>query len=226
MDAVWHNVAIIGAHGQIGQLLIPLLVDRGDQVLAVVRKAQQSGRVTELGAMPLVFDIESMDSRDLSPFLKGIDTVVFTAGAGVGSGPLRKRTVDYGGSVLVQRAALDAGVSRFIQVSTLNADHPIDPESSHVWKEYVRAKRDADNELRETALDWVIVRPGVLTDAPGTGKILSATRLPELAVDSLTIPRQDVAAVLAACVHDSHLSRITFDVVSGNTPIDQSLLAL
>ncbi|MSS83217.1 NAD(P)H-binding protein [Actinomycetaceae bacterium WB03_NA08] len=226
MDAVWHNVVIVGGHGKVAQLLTKDLVARGDQVTSLIRNQTQVDSVAALGATPLVFDIETMDARDLAPFFKGADTVVFAAGAGYGSGALRKRTVDYGGSVLSQRAALDAGVPRFIQISTLNAEHPIDPESDHVWKEYVRAKRDADRALRETALDWVIARPGILTDDPGTGSIRAARRLPELAVDSLSIPRADVAAILAYCVHNSHLSRLTFDAVTGSTPIEEALANL
>ncbi len=223
MDAVWHNVAVVGGHGKIGQLLCAELVSRGDQVTAVIRQTAQIPRMRELGTDPLVFDIEGMDARDLAPFFRGMDTVVFTAGAGVGSGAPRKRTVDYGGSLFAQRAALEAGVERFIQVSTLNVEHPIDPESSHVWKEYVRAKRDADKQLCRTTLDWVIVRPGILIDEPPTGHIHAERQLPEMAADSLTIPRGDVATVLADCVHSSVISRIAFDVVSGNDPISEAL---
>lgn len=220
------KVAIVGGHGQIAQHLTRLLIERGDQVVSIIRSPQQVDRIAELGAQTVIADIESMDSRDLAPFFKDCDSVVFAAGAGYGSGALRKRTVDYGGSVLSQIAALEAGVPRFVQVSALAIDRPIDPEAEHVWKEYVRAKKDADKALRRTALKWTIVRPGVLTNEEPTGLVRAAEHLPGLAVDSLTIPRGDVAAVIACCLATPQTIFTSFDVVSGDQPIVDAIAGL
>lgn len=220
------RVAIIGGHGQIAQHLTRLLTRRGDQVISIIRAREQAERIAQLDAEPVIADIESMDSRDLAPFLRGCDAVVFAAGAGKGSGALRKRTVDYGGSVLSQIASLEAGVPRFVQISALVVDRPIDPEAEHVWKEYVRAKKDADKALRRTALKWTIVRPGVLTNDEATGLIRAAEHLPDLAVDSLTIPREDVAGVVACCLETPQTIFTSFDVVSGDRPIAEAIADL
>lgn len=217
------RVAIVGGHGQIARLLTPMLVKSGYDVLSIIRREEHAVAIQDLGAEPIVADIESMDARDLAPFLKGTGAVIFAAGAGVGSGARRKRTVDYGGSILSQQVALEAGVTRFLQVSALVVDQPPDPEADHVWKEYVRAKKDADKALRRTKLQWTIVRPGVLTDDAATGKVQVASRMPGLAADSLTIPRADVAAVLAACLELDNTVGKTFDVVSGNVAIREAL---
>lgn len=220
------TIAVIGGHGKVARLLTPILVERNYRVLAVIRNADQVGEVEAGGAQAVVADIESMNARDLTPFFRGVDAVVFAAGAGANSGAPRKRTVDFGGSMLSQRAALDAEVPRFVQISAVSADRPIDPEASISWREYVRAKQDADKYLRRTALDWTIVRPAMLTDEAPTGKVLVEARIPHLLADSLSIPRADVAQVVADCLVTPQTSRKAFDLGSGRTPIPEALAGL
>lgn len=223
MEKTPQTVAIIGGHGQIAQLLTAQLVARGDRVLAVIRDPAQSDTLTALGALPIIADIESMDARDLAPAFKGCEGVVFAAGAGPGSGARRKRTVDYGGSILSQQAALEAGARRFIQISALNVDRPVHPDADPVWREYVRAKKDADKALRRTTLKWTIVRPGALTDQPATGEVHVAERLPHDIVEGASIARADVADVVAHCLQMPATIRREFDVVNGPTPIREAL---
>lgn len=220
------KVAIVGGHGQVARLLTPVLIDRGDEVLSVVRNPAHVATVESLGAEAVVADIESLDARDLTPFLRGCDAVVFAAGAGTGSGAARKRTVDYGGSMLSQRAALDAGVARFIQISAVSVERPVDPEASIAWREYIRAKRDADKYLRRTNLEWTIVRPAMLTNDAPTGKVRVEAQIPHLLADSLSIPRADVAQVIADCLLIPQTIRASFDVGGGDTPIVEALAAL
>lgn len=217
------TIAIIGGHGQVARLLTKILIDRGYRVLSVIRNAGQIKTIEALGAEVIVANIENLNARDLTPFLRGCVAVVFAAGAGPNSGAARKRTVDYGGSVLAQRAALDAGVTRFVQISAVVAGHPVDPEADIAWREYVRAKEDADKALRRTALEWTIVRPAFLTDEAPTGKVRVEERIPHLLADSLSIPRADVAEVIADCLEIPQTIRRAFDVGSGETPIPVAL---
>ncbi len=103
--------------------------------------------------------------------LSGCDAVVFAAGGGADGNIERKRTVDLGGSLKAIKAAGLAGVGRFVQVSSIGVDDPLPDDTAPVWKAYVEAKRDADLALRTSDLDWTILRPGRLTDDPGTGLV-------------------------------------------------------
>lgn len=218
-------VVILGGHGQIGQLLTQQLLAAGQQVTCIIRKGRQVADVEALGATAVIFDLEAMNAGDLAPILKGAKAVVFAAGAGPGSEIRRKRTVDYGASVLAQRAAMEAGVPRFIQISAYGVDQPVDASASEIWREYVRAKRDADLELSESTLEWTIVRPTTLTNDPGVGTI-SATFgfFPE--AHPLPITRADVARTVAVLLEQPLLVRQVVDIAGGDVPIRQALGSL
>jgi uncharacterized protein YbjT (DUF2867 family) len=140
---------------------------------------------------------------------------VFAAGAGPGSGPERKRTVDYGAAVKL----MEAGVSRYVMVSAIGAGRPDD--WSEEMRPYYEAKAGADERLMESGLDYTIVRPGGLTDDPGTGRVRVGTNL-----DYGNIPRDDVAAVLLAVLETPGTVGKTFELVSGDTPVDEALRTL
>src|SRR5690606_16835902 len=76
--------------------------------------------------------------------------------------------------------------------------------------------------LRAPGLAWTIVRPGSLTDAPGPGRVRLADRLDGWG----RVPRDAVAAVLAAVLVDGLLVRRTVELVAGDTPIAEALAAL
>ena len=60
----------------------------------------------------------------------------------------------------------------------MGAGDPPDPGRGEVWEAYIRAKGAAEEDLRRRdALDWLILRPGRLTDDPPTGVGQMATPL-------------------------------------------------
>jgi uncharacterized protein YbjT (DUF2867 family) len=208
---------IAGGHGQIALHLIPLLAERGDTVRGLIRNPDHAADLEARGAEPVVCDMEHED--DLGPWVRGADAVVFAAGAGPGSGPERKQTVDLGAALKLIGACQAEGVDRYLMISAMGAAHPEDgPES---MLPYLRAKAGADHALQESPLDYTIVRPGRLTNEPGTGMVTVAE-----ALERGDIPREDVAAVLAACLEIEATNRTTFDLVSGPTPIADALRAL
>jgi uncharacterized protein YbjT (DUF2867 family) len=211
------EVIVAGAHGQIGQRLVRRLAGAGHRVRGLVRREQQAARIEELGGEPLVVDLEG----EVDPAIgDDAEAMVFTAGAGPGSGAERKRTLDYGGAVKLIEAAEARGVPRYVMVSAMGAANPeAGPES---MLPYLRAKAAADERLVKSALDWTIVRPGVLTDEPGRGTVDAAERLGRRD----EIPRDDVAEVLVACLEEPATSRRTFEVLSGPTPVREALRAL
>jgi uncharacterized protein YbjT (DUF2867 family) len=212
------EVVIAGGHGKIALHLERLLADSGHRVRALIRKRDHDSDVREAGAEPVMCDLEQED--DLSHCVQGADAVVFAAGAGPGSGPERKRTVDLGGAVKLIDAARRTGARRYAMISSIGAEDP--SRVSEQMRPYLEAKAEADRRLADSGLDWTIVRPGRLTDDPGTGLV---TVTEDMSVRG-EVPREDVARVLAAVLGDPGTIGKTFVVVSGDTPVDEALAAL
>ena len=212
------RVVIAGGHGQIALRLARQLHERGDEVRSLIRREEHAADVAATGAEAVVCDLETLDEAGLAAAVGAADAVVFAAGAGPGSGPERKRTVDYGGAVKLIAAARANGIPRYVMVSAMGADP--EHEGDDTFSVYLRAKGRADAELQASGLGYTIVRPGRLTDDPGTGRV---TLAPQVAYGEIS--RDDVAAVLAFAVHDPELAGITFEVIQGSTPIERALAA-
>lgn len=193
-----------------------MLAAGGHEVVGIIREPRQADDLERLGVAPVVHDLEEHDARALSEVVSTSDAVVFAAGAGPGSGAARKETVDYAGAVKLIEAAWTAGVDRYVMISAMGTDDP--PEGDDVFSVYLRAKARADRRLMASDLAWTIVRPGRLTDDPGTGHVTLARHVPRG-----EIPREDVAAVLAAVLERPATARHVFEVVSGETRIDVAL---
>ena len=217
-DGAMTRVAIVGAHGKVAQQLMRILYDRGDEFVGVVRNDEHGEDVFRLGGEGALLDVEAASAEQLAVPFTGCDVVVFSAGAGPGSGVARKRTVDYAGSVKSVQAAIIAGVRRFIQVSARGVDTPLAEDADEQWAAYVAAKRDADAVLRQSGLDWTILRPGALTYDEGTGSILLGSTVPRG-----SIAREDVAALIAACMDEPRSIGKQWEVISGQTPIAEAV---
>src|SRR4051794_17743446 len=187
------RVAIAGGHGQIALRLTRLLAGRGGEVISLIRNPDHADDVKEAGGSPVVCDLEAADAGEVAQAIEGADAVVFAAGAGPGSGTARKETMDYGGAAKLIAAAKQNGIGRYLMVSAMGADP--DASGDETFSVYLRAKGQADAELAASGLDHTIVRPGMLTDDPGTGRVALGERLARGA-----IPRDDVAAVLLAAL--------------------------
>jgi uncharacterized protein YbjT (DUF2867 family) len=209
------RVVIAGGHGKIALLLERLLAERGDQAVGLIRNPAHVADVQNAGAEAVVCDLERASADAVAVLLAGADAVVFAAGAGPGSGAPRKDSVDRAASVLMADAAQRAGVRRFVQVSATGAGQPPRPGSDEVWAAYITAKTAAEADLRARDLDWTILRPGGLTDAPATGKILLAPP----PVPRGTVPRADVAAVIAALLDNPGTRHQTLELAGGDSPI-------
>jgi nucleoside-diphosphate-sugar epimerase len=214
------EVVVAGGHGQVAMLLHPLLRDRGDSVRGLIRNPDHADDVREAGAEPVLCDLED-DEADVAAAVGSADAIVFAAGAGPGSGTSRKRTMDLGGAVKLIDAAKENGTDRYVIVSSMGADSPPPEGDGDVFGEYLRAKAAADEALAASGLDYTIVRPGGLTDEPARG-LVSAGQ----GVGRGKIPRADVAATLAAVLHADATIGKTFNLISGDTPIDEALASL
>lgn len=182
---------IIGAHGQIGQLLIKALVAEGKTPRAMVRAEEQAQVMRDLGAEPVIADLEG----DFQSALEGCDKVVFTAGSGAKTGPDKTILVDMWGAMKAVDAAKAAGISQFVMVSSRGAE---DPEKGPAKiKHYTVCKKLADDHLLRSGQPHTILRPGRLTNDDAERKI--TTQWPD-AVDGQWIPREDVALAIAHCL--------------------------
>ena len=214
------RIIIAGGHGQIAMRLEKLLAERGDSPVGIIRNPEQAEDLRALGADPVVCDLESVPVDEVASHLDGADAVVFAAGAGPGSGTARKETVDRGAAVLCADAAERVGVRRYLMISAMGADQEPPPGTDPVFAAYLRAKGSADADLASRpGLDWTILRPGRLTDEPGTGLVRLALRTGRGAV-----PRDDVAAVLLALL-DTPADGMTLELVTGDTPVDEAVRA-
>jgi len=192
------RVVIAGGHGQIALRLERLLAGRGDQVAGIIRNPGQSEDLRAAGAEPVVCDLELAKVADVARYLQNADAAVFAAGAGPGSGIPRKDTVDRATAVLLADAAEAAGVRRFLVVSSMGTDQQPPPGADEVFAAYLRAKAAADDAVRvRDRLDWTILRPGRLTDDPGTGRVTLADH-----TGRAEVTRDDVAAVLLALLDE------------------------
>ncbi|HEX2467147.1 MAG TPA: SDR family oxidoreductase [Solirubrobacterales bacterium] len=212
------DVVIVGGHGKIALRLAKLLADRGDRVRGLIRNRAHAADLEEQGAEPVLCDVEA--TEDISEHVAGADTVVFAAGAGPGSGPERKRTVDYGAAAKLIEACQATGVRRYLMISAMSVDRP--DRWSEQMRPYFEAKRDADEALVAAGLDHTIVRPGGLTDRPDTGLVEVGMPLDH----SGQIPRDDVAATLLACLDEPGMVGLTFDLIGGETPIAEAIASL
>ena len=203
------TLAITGGTGFVGATLVRHAAMRGHHVRALTRKPQVSGSKIEW--------VEgSLDQPEsLVRLAVGADTVIHVAGAINARDRAGFQSDNVFGTLNMVEAAKAAGVRRFIHVSSMAAREP--ELSDYGW-----SKARSEQIVGASGLDWTIVRPGGLTDEPGRGLVAVA---PSLARRG-TIARDDVAAVLAACLDEPRTVRAAFDLLQGETPIVQALAAL
>ena len=185
----------------------------------LIRNPDHAADLRDDGSEPVVLDLEQASVEDVARAIAGADAVVFAAGAGPGSGAERKLTLDRDGAIKLLAAAESAGVERYVIVSSIGAEAP--PGGDDVFSVYLQAKAQADAALTASDRAWTVVRPGSLSDAPGTGR----ARLTTEAVRG-EVSRDDVAATLAEVLHEPRSARLTFYVVGGDEPIGPALAAL
>jgi uncharacterized protein YbjT (DUF2867 family) len=221
------KVVVIGALGKVARLLVPLLADDdadpATEVVGVVRKPEQIDRVGDLGADPVLLDVEHATVDELAAALQGADAVVWSAGAG-GGNPARTYAVDRDAAIRSMDAAAQAGVRRYVMVSWIGStpEHGIRQGSS--FFPYADAKLAADDHLRASGLDWTVLGPGTLTDDQPTGRIAV---VPDDATPprggATRVSRADVAQVVAATLREPATVGRFIRFTAGDTPIAEAL---
>jgi uncharacterized protein YbjT (DUF2867 family) len=213
------RIVIAGGHGQIAQQLERLVSEDGHEVVGLIRSPEHIRDLEDAGAQWAMIDLEDTDVEAMTEVVQGADAVVFAAGGGADGNAGRKEIVDKGAAIMLADAAEAAGVRRYVMVSAMGTEGA-DPESDEVFQVYLRAKQEADDDLRARDLDWTVVRPGRLTDDVPTGLVQVGH------LEGGAVTRTDVAHVLAeALEHDNTIGK-TFDVLNGETPIGEAVAEL
>jgi nucleoside-diphosphate-sugar epimerase len=212
------RIVIAGAHGQIGLRLVRLLAAGGDDVVGLIRNPDHAAEITAAGGEPVVCNLETASAGEVDQAVGTVDVAVFAAGAGSGSGADRKLTVDRDGAIKLL-GATEAAAARYLVVSSVGAESP--PPGDGVFEVYLRAKAEADAAVMATDRHWVIVRPGPLTNDPGTGSVRIET---EPFRDDVT--RDDVAAVLGALISTPAVDRAVLYLSGGDVSIERALAAV
>jgi uncharacterized protein YbjT (DUF2867 family) len=213
------NILVVGANGQIGKHLVRKIQNTTEHTaIAMVRKEEQIAQFKEQGARTELVDLEgSID--DIARAAKDADTVVFTAGSGGHTGADKTMMIDLDGAIKTIEAAKQAGVKRFVIVSAIGVHHRDKWMGSVPY--YSAAKHYADIWLRESGLDYTIIRPGLLTNDVGTGEIKVA-----MDIERGDISREDVASTILASLENDHTIGKEFDLIGGETLIEDALTSL
>lgn len=212
------DVAIAGGHGKVARRLTRLLTARGDRVRGLIRNPAHADDLRADGGEPVICDLEAASVDEVATAIAAADAVVFAAGAGPGSGAERKWSMDRDGAIKLLEAVVSAGADRYLMISSIGAENP--PDDDDAFSIYLRAKAEADRALMDSDRIWTIARPTFLTDDPGRGQV-------EISPEPVKgeVSRDDVAAVLAAILHEPRTAHRILYVRSGQRPVEQALEA-
>lgn len=203
------NVLVAGANGTTGRIIINLLaISETYRPIAMVRKQDQKDYFEKNNISTIVADLE----EDLSYAVKNAHKVIFAAGS-KGKNVIG---VDQEGAKKLTDAAKKAGAGKFVMLSAMGAD---DPSRNKDLQAYLEAKKNGDDYLRASGLDYSIVRPGHLTNEEGTGKIQLKKRFENPG----KISRADVAKTLVDVLEDGVMQNQFFEIIAGDTPIEKAV---
>lgn len=214
------KVFIVGGSGKVARHLAQQLHARGHTPLSLHRHAEQADELKALGATPVCGDLLELNASELAQLMAGSDAVVFSAGAGGKGGPEMTNAIDGRGLELAVAAAQKAGVQRFLLVSAF-PEAARGKKVSETFENYMAVKKQADVHLAESNLKWVIVRPGLLLDSPGTGQVRAG-----LAIPYGDVAREDVAATLVEIIAHPEVNRVIIELTQGDTPVAQAIQRL
>jgi NADH dehydrogenase len=149
------RVLVAGATGYLGRRLVPRLRATGRIVRALVRGgAARAAAFPHLAGCEIA-DGEVTDGPACRRAAQGADAIVNLVGLIRERGKATFEAVHVGGTSALVEAGLGAGVRRFLYVSALGA-RPDAPTA------YARTKAEAERRVRESGLDWIVLRPSIV----------------------------------------------------------------
>lgn len=221
------TVLVAGATGRLGRDVVDVLLDAGYRVRGATTTDDGAESLEIQGcAETVVGDLRDADVAERA--VEGVDSAG-PAAEGTGLGPVdavvscvgsdptdvfRDRFVDDVGVSNLVSAAVDAGVERFVLDSAIGVgdSKPGMPAPFRLAiRPIVQAKARGETAVRESGLEYVIVRPGGLTDGEATGDLLVAEGGDTV---SGTVARRDVARLLVAALTTPEAANRTCEIVS------------
>ena len=201
------KILVLGATGGTGQQVVSQALQQGHEVTALVRKPQRLTIADD--RLRVIAGSVTDDSQALADAVRAQAVVISTLGVGRSfkSGGLISRSMPR-----IVRAMEDHGVRRLIVCSAFGVgetrrDVPLGPRIfiRLLLQDIYRDKELGEAPLRASRLDWTLVYPAALVDAPATGQSRAGERL------SLSgfprIARADVAAFLLTQIDDTTYMR-------------------
>jgi uncharacterized protein YbjT (DUF2867 family) len=207
------KVLIVGANGNTGRHIAGIMKDHGNyDPVAMIRKKEQASYFEDKGISTVVADLEG----DLSHAVEGMDKIIFAAGSGGGTGKEKTKSVDQDGAIKLVDEAKSHNVKKFVMLSSMGADNP---ESVPDLQFYLKAKQAADQHLKDSGLNYTIIRPGKLTTEEGSGEIELGESLNHFG----EISRKDVAQVLVSSLDHANVKNRTLELLRGKKHIEEAL---
>ena len=212
------RILVTGATGQTGQEIVRQALAAGHEVVALVRSETKA--VSLLPGAKLVVG-DGRDATALARAVDGCDAVISALGTRNVTF-VKKVTVNSESTRALVSAMKTADVSRLVCITGLGAGDSAG-HGGFLYDRIIKAfiirtiYHDKDRQegvVRTSGLDWVIVRPSVLSDKPASGRIRAITDL--TGFNGGTIPRADVAAFVLAQVGSDRWLHQTPLVTSDN----------
>ncbi|MBT2688802.1 NAD(P)H-binding protein [Bacillus sp. ISL-47] len=205
------KVIVIGANGDVGEHVVRKLSEKNIESLAVVATENQIEDLKKLGASNAVV----YDEQNLLSHLQSSDAVIYLTGVNPKKHTSKTVMVDHQSVSDTIQLAQESGVKRFVMMSAVKAE-----ESENETSRKIAAKDLPEDILKSANLVYTVIRPGQLTDNPGTELIEVKNRIHDKTAE---IPREDVAALLVASLDHEAVFNKTIEVSSGDTPIHDAL---
>lgn len=215
------KVLVVGANGQIGKHLIKFIQEDDNlEAKAMIRKEEQASYFQDLGAEVAIVDLED-EIEVIAKAAEDVDAIVFTAGSGPHTGKDKTLMIDLDGAVKTIEAAKQANVKRYVMISSFDTSREAIQSAPESFAPYVVAKHYADEWLTSTDLDYTIIHPGALTNDPGKNQVQLAEK-----VERGEVPREDIARVIVASLNNDSTIGKRFQVVSGDTPVEEAIKSI
>ena len=199
-------VLVAGATGRTGRLVVSNLLEQGYPVRALVRDMERGHEILGDGVEFAEGDVRDIDS--LRSAMQGTASLIITIGSSRKDPDNGPEFVDYGGVKNLAQAAADTEVQQVVLMSSAGVTHE-DHVLNQMYNNILIWKSRGEDALRDSGVDYTIVRPGGLMDSPG-----GETTVVFEQGDSSTgmISREDVALVCIAALRTPAARNKTFEV--------------